>query len=42
MSILSDELLLESYYKAIELKLDSDFIQLLRDEIRKRDILVIF
>ncbi|WP_152396833.1 sporulation histidine kinase inhibitor Sda [Paenibacillus guangzhouensis] len=38
MSILSDELLVESYYKAIELKLEGEFIRLLLAEIRLRQL----
>jgi developmental checkpoint coupling sporulation initiation to replication initiation len=36
MAILSDEMLLESYYLAIDLKLEHDFITLLLAEIHKR------
>jgi developmental checkpoint coupling sporulation initiation to replication initiation len=35
---LSDHLLIESYNKAIELQLDSQFIDLLKKEIEKRDL----
>jgi len=35
---LSDELLLESYYKAIELKLSTDFIHLIEKEIKRRSL----
>ncbi|WP_144027295.1 sporulation histidine kinase inhibitor Sda [Paenibacillus selenitireducens] len=38
MSILSDELLVESYYKAIELDLEVEFITLLLAEIHKRQL----
>lgn len=38
MSNLSSELLVESYYKAKELKLSSDFISLLESEIRRRSL----
>ncbi|WP_078379621.1 sporulation histidine kinase inhibitor Sda [Sutcliffiella halmapala] len=38
MRKLSDELLLESYYKATELKLSSDFIQLIEHEIKRRSL----
>lgn len=38
MDRLSDELLLESYYKAHELKLSPDFIYLIEKEIHKRSI----
>lgn len=36
MEHLSDELLLESYYKANELNLSSDFILLIKKEIQRR------
>ncbi|WEG14916.1 sporulation histidine kinase inhibitor Sda [Pullulanibacillus sp. KACC 23026] len=36
MEHLSDELLLESYYKAKELRLSRDFIQLIEKEISRR------
>lgn len=39
MKYLSDELLIKSYFKAIELKLSDDFIALIRDEIEKRHLL---
>jgi developmental checkpoint coupling sporulation initiation to replication initiation len=35
---LSDELLIESYYKAIELKLSQDFIELIKREIFRRSL----
>jgi developmental checkpoint coupling sporulation initiation to replication initiation len=38
MSKLSDELLIESYYKAIDLKLSLDFICLIESEIEKRSL----
>ncbi|WNS77626.1 MULTISPECIES: sporulation histidine kinase inhibitor Sda [unclassified Bacillus (in: firmicutes)] len=38
MRKLSDELLIESYYKAIELKLSSDFINLIKTEIHRRSL----
>lgn len=40
MDLLSNELLVDSYCKAIEMKLDSDFIRLLRNEIKKRELRV--
>lgn len=40
MRILSDELLLESYYKAVDLKLEEKFIELLLREIENREIMV--
>jgi developmental checkpoint coupling sporulation initiation to replication initiation len=38
MRKLSDELLIESYYKAIELKLSHDFIGLIESEIQRRSL----
>ena len=38
MSKMSSELLLESYYKAKELKLSPEFIHLLELEIQKRSL----
>ncbi|MFC3039130.1 sporulation histidine kinase inhibitor Sda [Virgibacillus xinjiangensis] len=38
MKHLSDELLLESYYKANELNLSPDFLLLMEEEIQKRDL----
>lgn len=38
MSTLSDELLVESYYKAVELDLEMEFIHLLLAEIHKRQL----
>ena len=38
---LSNELLLESYEKAIELKLNQDFISLIKKEIDRRDLLYV-
>ncbi|TFJ94047.1 sporulation histidine kinase inhibitor Sda [Lentibacillus salicampi] len=38
MEYLSDELLLESYYKANELKLSPDFIYLIEKEIYRRNL----
>ncbi|MBM7569960.1 sporulation histidine kinase inhibitor Sda [Aquibacillus albus] len=35
---LSDDLILESYYTAISLELEKDFIQLILGEIRRRQI----
>lgn len=36
MNCLSDALLMEAYEKAIELKLNDDFIQLIKEELDKR------
>ncbi|KYD32908.1 MULTISPECIES: sporulation histidine kinase inhibitor Sda [Anoxybacillaceae] len=38
MKYLSDELLIESYYKAKELKLSPEFIELIEREIRHRSL----
>ncbi|MFJ7969790.1 sporulation histidine kinase inhibitor Sda [Psychrobacillus sp. NPDC096389] len=40
MSKMSDELLLESYERAKELKLSTDFIILLENEICRRSLIV--
>jgi developmental checkpoint coupling sporulation initiation to replication initiation len=38
MRKLSDELLIESYYKAIELNLSKEFILLIESEIHRRSL----
>lgn len=38
MRKLSDELLIESYYKATELKLSTEFIKLIELEIQRRSL----
>ncbi|MHA0856694.1 sporulation histidine kinase inhibitor Sda [Paenibacillus sp. CMAA1364] len=38
MSILTDEMLLDSYQLAVKLKLERDFITLLLAEINKRNL----
>ncbi|MDC0705499.1 MULTISPECIES: sporulation histidine kinase inhibitor Sda [Priestia] len=38
MDKLQDETLLASYFKAIELKLDKDFILILEEELKRRDL----
>ncbi|MBD1382067.1 sporulation histidine kinase inhibitor Sda [Metabacillus arenae] len=38
MKKLSDELLIESYYKATELELSQDFIDLIKSEIKRRSL----
>ncbi|MFC0522531.1 sporulation histidine kinase inhibitor Sda [Pontibacillus salicampi] len=38
MEHLSDELLVESYQKAIELNLSSEFIQLIEEELQRRSL----
>lgn len=38
MEQLTDELLIDTYYAAIEYKLDPDFIRMLADEMRRRGV----
>lgn len=38
MNKLSDDLLIESYFKAHKLKLSRDFIRLIENEIRRRSL----
>lgn len=38
MDELSNSLLIEAYKKAVELKLDNDFINMIEEEISKRTI----
>lgn len=38
MHFITDEFLINVYYKAVNLNLNDDFINLLRDEIRHRHI----
>jgi developmental checkpoint coupling sporulation initiation to replication initiation len=38
MEKLTDELLLESYFTAIQLKMNKEFIKLLEEEIQKRHL----
>ncbi|GFR39300.1 hypothetical protein PRECH8_25960 [Insulibacter thermoxylanivorax] len=40
MRLLSNENLLESYYRAVDLKLDREFINLLLAEIKRRNLQV--
>jgi developmental checkpoint coupling sporulation initiation to replication initiation len=40
MRLLSNENLLESYYRAVDLKLDREFINLLLEEIKRRNLQV--
>ncbi|CAM3250945.1 sporulation histidine kinase inhibitor Sda [Filibacter tadaridae] len=40
MKKMSDELLMEAYAQAIELKLCPDFISLLENEIRQRSLVI--
>ncbi|GGM31008.1 sporulation inhibitor sda [Paraliobacillus quinghaiensis] len=42
MKHLSDELLIESYFKAYELKLNPDFIRLIEQELHRRSLSHIF
>ncbi|WP_424446118.1 sporulation histidine kinase inhibitor Sda [Paenibacillus xerothermodurans] len=35
---MSNEILIDSYYKALDLKLEVEFIELLREEIRRRKL----
>ncbi|PWA12510.1 sporulation histidine kinase inhibitor Sda [Pueribacillus theae] len=37
--LLSDELLVESYFKSIELQLNHDFIALIKEELERRNLL---
>lgn len=38
MRRLSNEMLIDSYYRAIDLKLEQEFIDLLVNEIKRRDL----
>ncbi|WP_209972778.1 sporulation histidine kinase inhibitor Sda [Paenibacillus eucommiae] len=38
MKVMSDEALIESYYQAVELQLEIDFIDLLLAEIQRRKL----
>ncbi|MFB5283805.1 sporulation histidine kinase inhibitor Sda [Peribacillus sp. Hz7] len=38
MHILSDDLLLESYFKARQLNLDAEFVRLIEAEIQRRSL----
>ncbi|WP_332697081.1 sporulation histidine kinase inhibitor Sda [Halalkalibacter lacteus] len=38
LDLLDDESLLESYYEAIKLNLDIEFISILKDEIKERGL----
>lgn len=40
MEYLSDELLIESYHRAQELKLNPDFLLLIENEIHKRNLIL--
>lgn len=39
MKSLSDDLLIETYFKAIELQLSVEFISLIKEEIERRSLL---
>ncbi|MGO4887266.1 sporulation histidine kinase inhibitor Sda [Anaerobacillus sp. MEB173] len=39
MKNLSDELLIETYFKAIELNLNKDFLELLKKELQRRSLM---
>ncbi|MEH7590871.1 sporulation histidine kinase inhibitor Sda [Priestia megaterium] len=41
MKKITDQLLIESYFKAIELDLDKDFILVLEEELKKRGLSLI-
>lgn len=38
MDLLSDELLVDTYYAAIEYKLEPEFIRMLAAEMKRRDV----
>jgi developmental checkpoint coupling sporulation initiation to replication initiation len=38
MRLMSNEILIDSYFKALDLKLEAEFVKLLREEIRYRNI----
>lgn len=38
MDLLTDELLVDTYYAAIEYKLEPDFIRMLADEMKRRGV----
>jgi developmental checkpoint coupling sporulation initiation to replication initiation len=40
MRLMSNEVLIDSYFKALDLKLEVEFIKLLLDEIRHRKIIL--
>lgn len=40
MEQLSDDLLIEAYEKALQLKLGEDFVALIEEELRKRSLLI--
>ncbi|UUZ84049.1 sporulation histidine kinase inhibitor Sda [Paenibacillus sp. P26] len=38
MKLISNEILVDSYFKALDLKLEEDFVELLLEEIKRRQI----
>ncbi|MDQ1912121.1 sporulation histidine kinase inhibitor Sda [Paenibacillus sp. GD4] len=38
MKLISNEILVDSYFKAIDLKLEQEFVDLLLEEIKRRQI----
>ncbi|ASS66670.1 MULTISPECIES: sporulation histidine kinase inhibitor Sda [unclassified Paenibacillus] len=38
MELLSDELLIETYFSAVQFNLDYDFIKLLKGELKRRQL----
>ncbi|TVY08504.1 sporulation histidine kinase inhibitor Sda [Paenibacillus cremeus] len=38
MKLISNEILVDSYFKAVSLHLEDDFVELLLEEIRRRQI----
>lgn len=38
MKLISNEMLVESYFRAIDLHLEEEFVELLLDEIRRRKL----
>lgn len=40
MHNVSEKILLDSYMKALKLKLDTEFIELLEEEIKRRDLVM--
>ncbi|WP_156291934.1 sporulation histidine kinase inhibitor Sda [Oceanobacillus salinisoli] len=41
MEFLSDDTLIRAYKRAVELGLEEDFIELLANELRRRDLVII-
>lgn len=39
LALLSDKLLIESYFKSIELQLNKEFIAIIKEEIRRRKLI---